>query len=100
MLALSAGGGRVRCRKIAGVTGQVKQIQLKPVRLPADVLASVMQTFARGGLDAGDRIAVDVRANEITLRGYVHSPDERDIAATATWSVPGVTKVENTVGVY
>ena len=86
--------------KIAGVTGLVNQIQLKPGRLPADVLGSVTQAFARGGLDAGDRITLDVDGSEIKLGGYVHTPHERDIAETAAWSVPGVTKVENTIGVY
>ncbi len=87
-------------RKIAGVTGLVNQIALKPRKLPYDVLASVTQAFTRGGLNQLDRITIKVCASEIRLGGYVHTPHEREIAETATWSVPGVTKVENTIGVY
>ncbi|WP_376984918.1 BON domain-containing protein [Bosea sp. R86505] len=86
-------------RRIAGVTELVNQIRLKPRQLPDDVVASVTQAFARGGLDPLDRITVKVHGGEIRLGGSVHSPHQRAVAETATWSVPGVTQVENTIGI-
>lgn len=87
-------------RRIAGVAGLINLLTLKPRKLPYDVVASVTQAFTRGGLNQRDRITVKVRGGEIRLGGYVHTPHEREIAEAATWSVPGVTGVENTIAVY
>jgi osmotically-inducible protein OsmY len=84
---------------LMGVKGFTDNIRIKPRVSVADVKAKIESAFERrASLDA-DQIKVESTDSKITLRGSVHSWDEREQAEQAAWAAPGVSKVENYVTV-
>lgn len=89
----SAAEGAVRY--LRGVTGITNEITVKPSVKMADVKDKIQSAFERQAmLDAKD-IDIDLDGSAVTLKGHVHSYREKDDAARAAWSAPGVAKVEN-----
>ncbi len=78
-----------------GLRGVSNEIAVKPVVEKLAVTDKIRSAFERNGrLDAG-KIKVETRGSQIALNGSVHSVAEREEAALAAWSTPGVTGVEN-----
>lgn len=84
---------------LMGVKGFTDNIRIKPRVSTADVKAKIESAFARRALIDADQIKVESTEGKITLRGSVHSWDEREQAEQAAWAAPGVSKVDNYVTV-
>ncbi len=85
--------------KLNDVVGVINQIELKRRELPQDIHTRIEDAFKRdAGLDAA-AVTVEVSDGKVTLRGSVHTRRERDLAAKAAWSAPGVRAVEDLVAI-
>lgn len=86
-------------RYLLGVRGIVNEIVILPPVRMMDVKHRIMEAFRRQAhFDAG-AIHVDLDGGRVTLSGVVHSWREKDDAASAAWSEPGVSSVENNISV-
>jgi len=86
-------------RHLLGVKGVSNVIQLNAFVAPRDVKHKIEREFERTAEAEARRIVVETSGGKVVLKGTVHTIAERDDAARAAWSVPGVTKVENLIGV-
>jgi osmotically-inducible protein OsmY len=86
-------------RSLMGVKGVNNFIALGRHVAPHDVKEKIERSFERTAEVEANRITVETTDAQVTLKGMVHTFLERDEAARAAWSVPGVTKVENLIGV-
>ncbi len=82
-------------RGLIGVLGVRNEITLRARATPAGIGARIEQALERHAEREARRITVDVRGATVTLRGSVDSWRERDAAAGAAWSAPGVLAVVN-----
>jgi osmotically-inducible protein OsmY len=86
-------------RRIRGVTGVSNSISLKPAVAPYEIRRKIEDAFRRSAeLDAG-RVTVEANGSEVVLRGTVRSWAERQEAERAAWAAPGVTNVDNRIGI-
>jgi osmotically-inducible protein OsmY len=86
-------------RNLTGVKGVNNLISLSTYVAPREVKAKIEHEFERTAEAEAKRIIVETSGGKVILKGLVHTILERDEAARAAWSVPGVTKVENLIGV-
>ena len=87
-------------RNLMGVKGITNELIVDSPIVLGDVKQKIEEAFTRHAiLDAKD-IEVDVDESTVTLKGHVHSWQERDDAATAAWATPGVMNVKNALMVY
>lgn len=84
-------------RHLVGVRGVSNEIQLKVRVTPTGVLTQIEQALKRQAERESHRIQVEVKDGTVTLRGSVHNWHERDAAAGAAWSAPGVRSVVNDI---
>lgn len=82
-------------RPLKGVVGITDNIQLKTLPVPLKLQERIQEALTRQAMREARRIEVSVEGSEVTLRGQVHSWAERNAAEGATWSAPGVVRVNN-----
>ena len=82
-------------RPLKGVVGITDNIQLKTLPVPLKLQERIQDALTRQAMREARRIEVAVEGSEVTLRGHVHSWAERNAAEGASWSAPGVTRVNN-----
>lgn len=82
-------------RPLKGVAGIVDNIRLKSLPIPVNLSNRIQDALTRQAMREARRIEVLVDGSVVTLRGHVHSWAERNAAEGATWSAPGVSRVNN-----
>jgi osmotically-inducible protein OsmY len=92
-------GAEKTVRALIGVVGLDNEITLKPRPTTAGVAGRIEDALKRQAEREAKRVQVEVAGSVVTLRGNVHSWQERDAAAWAAWAAPGVTSVVNEVRV-
>jgi osmotically-inducible protein OsmY len=86
-------------RPIKGVRGVGNMIRIKPKAQPDEIKKKIEEAFRRSAELAADRIEVEANGPEVVLKGTVHSWAERQEAARAAWSAPGVMRVDNRIAI-
>jgi osmotically-inducible protein OsmY len=84
-------------RHLSGVRGVTNNIQLKARPQATDVREQIRKELARTVNRDVDDIDIDIDTSNghVTLRGTVSSREEDEAARRASWSVPGVTELED-----
>jgi osmotically-inducible protein OsmY len=82
-------------RDLAGVVDVVNLIGVRPRPSRKLVKQGILSAFQRNAVLDARRIEVETGDGTITLRGTVHSTQERWAAERAAWGAPGVRDVEN-----
>ncbi|MEO8120408.1 MAG: BON domain-containing protein [Rhodoferax sp.] len=82
-------------RPLKGVVGITDDIRLKVLPIPANLTHRIQDALTRQAEREARRIEISVDGSVVTLRGHVHSWAERSAAEGATWSAPGVSRVNN-----
>lgn len=82
-------------RPLKGVAGIIDNILLKALPMPENLSNRIQDALTRQAVREARRIEISVDGSVVTLRGNVHSWAERTAAEGATWSAPGVSRVNN-----
>lgn len=83
--------------KISGVKAVINHIEVTPKTSPADVRERIQAAFKRSSTIDANAISIAVNGSTVKLSGRVHGWNERRVAESAAWSVPGVTRVEDEI---
>ena len=86
-------------RPLMGVVGVSNEIALAAKALPTDLSSRISEALQRQALREARRVDVSVDGAKVTLRGTVHSWQERDAVQGAVWAAPGVRTVVNEIHV-
>ena len=86
---------RLAVALLAGVRGVTNSITLRQRVVARDVQAQILDSFRRNAEFDANQIRIETLNGTVTLRGPVHSWMEREDAANAAYSVPGVADVKN-----
>ncbi len=82
-------------RPLTGVFGITDNITLKSLPISSNLSTRIQDALTRQASREARRIEISVHGSVVTLRGHVHSWAERNAAEGATWSAPGVSRVDN-----
>lgn len=82
-------------RPLKGVVGITDNIRLKELPVSGNISTRIQDALTRQAVREAQRIEILVDGSVVTLRGHVHSWAERNAAEGATWSAPGVSRVNN-----
>ena len=82
-------------RPLKGVVGITDNIHLKTLPIVSNLSTRIQDALTRQAAREARRIEVVMDGSVATLRGHVHSLAERNAAEGATWSAPGVSRVNN-----
>ena len=80
-------------RDLTGVIGVSNQIAVKPPLSTMVVKSDIEAALKRRAVADAKTIAVDVKGNDVTLTGTVHSWAERELATRSAWGTAGVRNV-------
>jgi osmotically-inducible protein OsmY len=86
-------------RQLHGVRGIYNQITVRSEVKPEDVKSHIEDSLKRHALLEAQQIEVETQGPKVILRGHVRSWAERNEAVWAAWAEPGVTEVEDHIGV-
>lgn len=85
--------------KISGVVGILNQIKVQHKPTADDIRHRIENAFKRqADLDAAG-VTIMLDGNKVTLGGKVKAWHERQVAERAAWAAPGVTQVEDRIGI-
>lgn len=84
-------------RRLTGVRGVTNLITIKPHTLPTDLKLRIEDALIRTAATDARNIDVLVVGSKAILKGTVRSWAEKEAAARAAWSAPGITSVENDI---
>ena len=82
-------------RPLKGVVGITDNIRLKALPVPVNLSNRIQDALTRQAVREARRIEISMDGSVVTLCGHVHSWAERNAAEGATWSAPGVSRVNN-----
>lgn len=80
-------------RYLMGVKGVSDQIVIKPSVSAMAVKADIEAALKRRAAGDAQKIMVNIKGNDVTLSGTVHSWSERELASQSAWNSPGVRNV-------
>lgn len=86
---------RTAIERLAGVKWIDNKLTLKPLPSPADIRQKIVSAYQRSATIDADMIHVSVTGSQVSLTGRVRSLSEKYDAASAAWSAPGITFVDN-----
>jgi osmotically-inducible protein OsmY len=86
-------------RTIRGVKGVGNLLCIKPKVAPAEIKKRIEEALRRNAELEAKRIEVETHGSEVVLKGTVRSWAERQEAARAAWSAPGVMRVDNRIAI-
>ena len=86
-------------RHLSGVTGLSDQITIKPRVDVTNISDDITHALHRSWYFDPKTITVSADGGRVHLRGSVHLPHDRQVAAATAWSAPGVTGVQNDIAV-
>jgi hypothetical protein len=70
---------------------------VRPRISPEGLKAKITDAFLRSAETDARRVRVEVQGSKVILRGRVYSLAEKQEAARAAWSAPGVSAVDNQI---
>jgi osmotically-inducible protein OsmY len=82
-------------RSLIGVKGITNDIVVTTSIKLADMKQEIEDAFRRHAIEDTKGIDVNVSDSTVTLKGHVRTWQEREDAARAAWTAPGVGKVDN-----
>ena len=85
-------------RKLSGVKAVINDIHVRSAIRPENVKARLHAALERNAAAQADRVSVDVTGTKVTLTGKVNAWTERETIERAAWSVPGVSEVDDRIG--
>jgi osmotically-inducible protein OsmY len=91
----------LEARPVTGVRDVTNLITVKPAASfdAEEIKRKIRSAFARTADLEANNVAVEVSGDAVTLSGSVRTWYERDKAARAAWSLPGVMRVENRIDI-
>ena len=82
-------------RPLKGVVGISDNIGIKATAVPTNLTNRIQDALVRQAMREAKRIEIATDGGVVTLSGQVHSWAERSAVEGATWSAPGVSRVNN-----
>jgi osmotically-inducible protein OsmY len=82
-----------------GVKGILNKIIVKPPVKASDIRAKIQSAIMRNAQLDANHISIETEGGTVILGGHVQSWAEKEQAEAAAWSAPGITKVENNIGI-
>ena len=86
-------------RGVTAVRNSIKMTPPEPMVVSADARANVTAALLRNAQLEAENVEVTVNGTEIRLTGHVGTWSERHQAEYAAWCTPGVTHVDNLIGI-
>jgi osmotically-inducible protein OsmY len=87
-------------RNLTGIKGVTNLVTVKPKRVSTyEVGQKIKDSLRRHAERDADKITIETKDGQVTLRGTVSSFAERQDAERAAWQAPGVTRVEDFLAV-